>query len=386
LRSWNDRIDTAIVGEVYDKGIITSGNLKRGVELKLKKEISTDVFSRQLTMAKNTRYVVSPVLDKKDCGRGSKVFYSLTRNASARYKLKLPIHKLESKREIAYQLLFMYIKNYDASRFPKEDIEKYTFNSEEQFNSFLSKIHVHREDLKITTFPRQSEDGSFFTRMFEDNKNILIGKWEYPREGKCSYIYVLPGISARDFTEGRKTGMVFEHIQFTNAEIEKAFNLLEQEGLISKVRSPVLELLNEGTRYDITDERLREFIKCCWMDLFGGTTIRMELAWQTINNPSEEEKNWYKIFWGQKRANVHFAIYHDTKSLRQRHKNNTTENKTAMNLIKRMDKSLLETLNRLSEEYQDVIEKYSYPSAMLLNLVYPQFLRESSLGTKVSAS
>lgn len=42
--------------------------------------------------------------------------------------------------------------------------------------------------------------------------------------------------------------MPFEHIHFTKREIEKAFNLLEQEDLISKVRSPVPELLNEGTR------------------------------------------------------------------------------------------------------------------------------------------
>jgi hypothetical protein len=57
-----------------------------------------------------------------------------------------------------------------------------------------------------------------------------------------------------------------------------------------------------------------------------------------------------------------------------------------MNLIKRMDKSLLEAFNQLSEEYQDVIEKYLYPSVMLLELVYPQFLRESYFRTKTSAS
>lgn len=145
MRPWNDKIDDAIVGEVYDKDISTSGNLKRGLELKLNKEISTDVFSRhikQLTMGKNSGYVVSPVLDKKDCRSGSKVFYSLTRKASARYKLKLPILKLEleSNRETAYQLLFMYVKNPDVSRFSEEDIEKYTFNGEEKFDSFCQKF------------------------------------------------------------------------------------------------------------------------------------------------------------------------------------------------------------------------------------------------------
>jgi hypothetical protein len=388
---WNDRIDAAIISEVYDTGTVTSGNLKRGTEHKLKKEISTDVFSRhiqQLTMNRNNRYAVSPVLDKKDYGRGKKVIYSLTRKASVRYRLKLPILKLdlESNREIAYQLLFMYIKNPDVSRFSEDDIEKYTFNGEEEFDSFLSKIHVRREDLQIIEkegWKKKDSNGNIiyrYTNLVEPNKNIQIGKTEYPQENKCSYICALPGISINDFTKGTKTGMPFEHIHFTKREIEKAFNLLEQEGLISKVRSPVLELLNEGTRYDVTDERLREFIKCCWIKLFSDTTIRMMLGWKNNSKPRQEEKNWYKIFWGQKRANIHFAIYHNNlKSLKkvsmiQRH--STTENKTAM----------LEAFNRLNDEYRDVIEKYPYPSAMLLDLVYPHFLRESYLRTKASTS
>jgi hypothetical protein len=33
-------------------------------------------------------------------------------------------------------------------------------------------------------------------------------------------------------------------------------------------------------------------------------------------------------------------------------------------------------IRQLNDKYHDIIEKYQYPSTMLLQLVYPQFLRE----------
>jgi hypothetical protein len=45
-------------------------------------------------------------------------------------------------------------------------------------------------------------------------------------------------------------------------------------------------------------------------------------------------------------------------------------------IASRIDKSSLESFNRVNDKYQDIIEKYPYTSLMLLELVYPQFLRE----------
>ena len=58
---------------------------------------------------KQSKYVIQPVLQKMDEGRGKKVFYSLTKDAKIRYDLKLPIFRTESKNEMAYRLLFYYI-------------------------------------------------------------------------------------------------------------------------------------------------------------------------------------------------------------------------------------------------------------------------------------
>lgn len=384
MKEYDNKVDDSIVKELFynkDKENMGYRELKRNIEEKhLKRKLSFETFDYhidRMTMKNNSRYAVELVLNKTYNGIGKKGSCSLTDDTKRRCRLELPICKVDSEREKTYQLLFMYAKDYDPSRLPPEVITKYTFNTEEQFNS---KIQHSREDFQITTYPSQPEDGRYFTRMlFERSyENILIGKWEYPNEGRCSYWYVLPGVSPMDFMKGTKTGMVFEHIQFTEPEIQKAFNLLEKEGLISKIRWPVLKLLGEDTRYDITDERLREFIKHCWEKLFGNANIRMGFTWRIFRNPSKEEEKWYKIVWGPKRANAHFVSYYNNlKSLKKSGKEqHNIAKKSVDTFIKNYDKSIPEEFNRLNDEYHDIIEKYPYPSSMLLELVYPQFLRE----------
>jgi hypothetical protein len=197
----------------------------------------------------------------------------------------------------------------------------------------LSKIHLCREDFEITTYPSQPEDGRQFTRMFEAYQNVLIGKWEYPKEGKCSYMYVLPGVSSKDFIKGTKTGMVFEHIQFTDLEIQKALSL---QGLISKIKSHALKLLGEDTRYDIIaeDQDLREFIKDCWVTLFGATYPRMIFTWKNIRRPNKEEKKWHEMLWGPIRTNIFFANYDkNLRSLKREGKIQRNKAKKAIDTI-----------------------------------------------------
>lgn len=289
---WKYHIDDCIINEIGNVGKITSGKLKRAVEERLnrKKDLSTDVYSRHLkelasniSSRQDVSYVVPPVLVKEEHGIGKKTYYSLSPVASARYRLRLPITKPEWKRDIAYHLLFMYIKEYDISLLPEEDINKYTFNTEKQFDAFLSKINVRREDLKLlgNKIEKKDSDGHViyrYTNLIEHNKNIRIGKAEYPIKNKCLYIYALPGISVKDLIKGNgnKTSLLpLEHIQLSNSEIEEIFSLLENERLITKVKSQALELLGEDTRYDIADNRLRQFVKDCWYELYSPVELRM---------------------------------------------------------------------------------------------------------------
>jgi hypothetical protein len=105
--------------------------------------------------------------------------------------------------------------------------------------------------------------------------------------------------------------------------------------------------------------------------------MRMGFTWRIFKNPTPKEKEWYRVVWGPKRANAHFALYHDNlKSLKKSGKeHHGTAKKSVDAYIKKYDKSISEEFNELSDKYHDVIEKCPYPSSMLLELVYPSFLR-----------
>src|SRR5215212_471110 len=170
--------------------------------------------------------------------------------------------------------------------------------------------------------------------------------------------------------------MVFDHVQFTEPEIQKAFNLLEKEGLIgkiSKIKANALELLGEGARYDITDEDLKQFIKDCWRELFSGVHFRMMFTWKLFRSPSREERKWYKTLWGPKRASNFFSDYKRNGKQELNMSKKEFDDKTC---IARFDKFIPKELKRICNEYHDIIGKYPYPSMMLLELVYPPFLRE----------
>ena len=114
MRQYNEEIDKTIIEILYQKGERTSGKLKEDVEESIKHTLSFETYSYRLIAMlkpyrKESRYIICPILNKRDEGRGKNIFYSLTPDAKMRYNLKLPIMKIEESIEKAYRLLFYYI-------------------------------------------------------------------------------------------------------------------------------------------------------------------------------------------------------------------------------------------------------------------------------------
>ena len=153
MRPYDYSIDIMIIDFLYTRVKTTYGELKRALECEIRKRkgtitsISPDTFSdrlRNMTTSdpKLSRYRVVPLLNKEDKGRGKIVIYWLTDKARKRYALKLPLIKIDSDREIAYQLLFYYLQpDLNRSILSYDTISKYTFKSEEEFHTFLSRIY-----------------------------------------------------------------------------------------------------------------------------------------------------------------------------------------------------------------------------------------------------
>jgi hypothetical protein len=415
LKKYNYAIDTSIIDSLfqYEKGDDTnsqmsSGQLKKSVEKRLKipdGSLSPDTFSfriRQMTENKTvgdaSRYAASPILDREFQGKGKKVFYSLTNHARIRLRLGLSIFKIDTLREIAALLLFFYLQHSDISRSQIEHTPKYKFTTEKQFNDFLSRSYLHRENFEIFYTHEDEETGYHFTKMVSTQMDGTVTKVEYDKNNinpkysnsrqsqNYSYVYSLPGISPRDFLGGKKTGMVFEHIlsqnKLTLNDIEEIFSLLKGEKIIYEIKSWAATSLDE-IRYDVNKD-LKELIFDCWSGLFGAVVIRMGFTWKNFRRPTKEEKIWYEIIWGHTRSNIFFNQYKQTRSTRiikkylsKEKKESRQKSKDAvLSDIHTLDGAIKKGFEDIHRRYKDVINEYNYPSDMMLKLVYPKFLRD----------
>lgn len=106
-------MEAAII-EIFRNGKnaeMTHGELKSTIEISYRKgrKLPSALFSSRLKQmisnCKDPKYLVNPILKKRDYGRGRNVLYSLAEKAWIRLEVELPILKEDSTREKAYQLL-----------------------------------------------------------------------------------------------------------------------------------------------------------------------------------------------------------------------------------------------------------------------------------------
>ena len=286
----------------------------------------------------------------------------------------------------------------DFSRLPSDIIKKYEFRSEEDLELFLAKIHLCKHDFSVTPQRYSKENRRIDNILYEPSQNIRISRTEYEDTGNIVYRYLLPGISPRDIMEGRKVdatksraGYVFEHLfdeevsgrQLTMDDIHDWLNLLEKEDLIFKIRSRTLTYLEED-RYDIKSE-LRTFLEECWDKLFGGTLVRMMYTWRVFRSPGKEENEWYNTIWGRRRAKSFFVGYKiQLGKLRKNKKSHDiTKKEFTEKYIQTLDASLRKEYELICEDHRDTMKRYPYPSNMLLEIVYPPFMRVLILQHKI---
>ena len=406
MRAYDTNIDKAVFKILYEQEKISSRELKEEVEecSRNGKNISSALFAFHLTQMlisdqKYSRYLVSPVIDKKDCGRGKKIFYSLTNKARIRMNLKLPILREESTREKAYQLFLLFMS--PAGEAPANSA---TFTSEEEFDSFLSKMHISKKDL----LPIKVENGinlrkipiskykqnvieepitiTTFSNQQEEESDIAIFRIDYLKgsenEGSFYYVYRLRGISKKEALNYRQSNAPFSHIELIEDKINDCFNLLEKEGLIKRITFLTLEYLDE-IRYDIANEDLRKFLVGWWL-MHGRSVIRMYLTWK-YRSPTKEEETWWTLIWGEKRAKLLLKDLHRIRHERKQLQPEQLRNRDAklMEEIQSFERDMPKDLDKLKKEHSKVLVDYTLFTDALLEWVYPNFLRKLQENKKV---
>ncbi len=385
MRLYEETIDKLIIEILYTSNKLAFGKLEEILKSQLD-HFSYKTYAGRLNAMsnseedKNSRYAIQPVLDKRDEGRGKNTFYSLTKNARIRCDLKLPILKSETLIEKAYIILFRYLafENFLPYRRLKD---------ENDYNSFLKKLSINKNELQLDGKPSYNRNLYKVSKWIHQQSEIKISQREYLEESddnheNSEYYYQLPGISIKEFIANKESaGLAYGHLDFKN-EVNEYFKLLEDQKIIEKIKSKYLIILNEvDDRYNIISikgNKLKKFLKDCWL-LHGSVTLYLYQKWKCIQRPTEEEKIWYEHLWGRQRSNQIFTDCDKervklNKSKNQKYKQDKED---IQKLLNQIIKSLQKKYETIKNKYPDIIaEDYSYLANPLLNLVYPQFLRQ----------
>jgi hypothetical protein len=118
--------------------------------------------------------------------------------------------------------------------------------------------------------------------------------WEATKHSKkilfTKNILNMPGVSKEEFLKYHNK---FSEIKFTGIEIDKAFQLLKDSGLIK----PFVVLANE-VRYIMTDDKLVELIKTISKG-FEYEIVHLMLWWRYFEQPTDEEKKRLRWMFGE---------------------------------------------------------------------------------------
>ena len=299
---------------LFNNGKLSSGELKKQLDQYLLNhdynKTAPDTYWERLKQLsssynKQSKYVIQPVLQKMDEGRGKKVLYSLNRDAKIRWDLNLPILKSESTIERAYRLLFYYIVFYH------NPIRK--LKDEDEYNALLENLFINKNELEL--IPNLDFKEFKITKWIHPESEIDFTRKDYPNppgnERDYEYSYILPGISPSEFHKIREPGRPYQQINFRKDEVIRYFKLLEKRKLIKKIKSLQLEILNEE-RYTIVDNSLKELLAAC-STLEGHVYIYLEYIWKAIGKPTNEERIWYEHLWGKNRTNKWFIYCNDIR-------------------------------------------------------------------------
>jgi len=184
------------------------------------------------------------------------------------------------------------------------------------------------------------------------------------------YRYTLPGISAADLLNHKR--FVFEHIDLTGEEVQKALAFLLEKKMIRKV----LEFAKEP-RFSIAEPALEEVIADCWDIL----QIVREIAfttWMYLRKPNELERKWLAVFYGNEKSEEIFrSYYYYRKRWKLKVKQDKEFSVSVQSGIKKLKVEVQRNIDNLYKKCNnDTIKAYGFPLDKLIELIYPEMLRQ----------
>lgn len=353
---YSDDIFNSICKQLYQESPKSAHNLYRNLGIKTSK----DTFYNHHNKLLEDSEIQSIELESNRNIKRKDV--SLTDKGRKRFILKISKSEI-GKRERAYCLILYYL-----SGIAKPRANKSYFSSNEELNVFLfKKYNTKLDDFTIERINPRPNNGktTIFAKKVGDT-NINIIKNEY-RDGNghlvCFHVCRVgdidisnkEGISVDDFLHGGDRGEMLENVklQLSEEEVGEYFRLLCEAGILKEVIGSDYQ-----KRYDIVNEEFRLVIMSL-AAIQGTSLITSNKIWNTLANPTKEDRKWYKNAFGQQRENIHLAATYEALKAKKNVKNrDLSETKK---LVKDWGLAGIEhELQELYEQHQTSMDEYSY--------------------------
>lgn len=362
MTRYDHDIDHTIISYLYKNEKANFSQILRHVEAS-RPRISRKVLSSHLKRLEEDK-----IIQRERARLGYPRFYKLTKLALQQKSLGIPV-LAKSKRERR------------ASVLDRGDIEDPGIRTKRMYQLLFFIASSGAGRLKPNPKPEPGDIGL------------------YGADGKLSAYsyYKISGVGASDFSVrpveiiGQAGALTDVVADLSPSEISSLFELLSSADK-PKLIKPIDDIGGE-IRYGIANEPLKEYISDCWV-LFPFVRWRMEETWQYIRQPlSSDEVQWYEFFYGKVKSTSFFIRAHE---IRKSSKADRRIKEHYTKHIRTLDDSIRHHLEGWRDEkgtttrpgiYQkygkNVMNEYKFPAKVLLDMVYPNFLRKLQKDKKI---
>jgi DNA-binding HxlR family transcriptional regulator len=351
MTRYDHKIDSAIISHLYKNEKANFSQLLRRVQ-RLHKGISKKVLSSHLKKLQEDNII------RRDKDKIGAARYSyLTKLARQQIRLRIPVH-VKSKREKRTSML------------DRRDVEELATKRKKAYQLLFFIASSGARRLKPNPKP---EPGDIALRS-ADGK---LAAYSY---------HSVSGVGASDFSVEPKeilgqAGALSPAADLSPSEVAGLFDILLKE------KPPLIRPVGEfggETRYGIADRSLADYIAHCWA-LFPFVRWRMEETWKFRRKPTRDEVEWYAFFYGKRKAKSFFAAAQES---RKRSKTDGELRRSSIKSIKDWDGVIRRQLEGRRDEkgsyhpgiYKkygpSVMKEYKFPAQVLLDMIYPKFLKE----------
>ncbi|MFL6421851.1 MAG: hypothetical protein ACJ71P_20925, partial [Nitrososphaeraceae archaeon] len=260
-------------------------------------------------------------------------------------------------------------------------------SNEKQLEQLLSRIGFSKNNLQVDDEYTQEYNidktgaKEYHKRIwFKPLSGIKFRKDEYIRNDikpQILYYYELPGISKSEFIKIQPHGNVeianiHKEITYSPLEAEEDFRKLEENTIIAPLDIPSVRTFKGETRYDITDETLKEFIRDYYI-LFGEIDNRIRYDIRYLHQPSPILRKFYSIFYDPTFIDSYFI---ESVAERKRLEYDVNEEekiyrkKNAHRITSQFDEGSIKIrFEQLKKKYASTIIKYDYLLVELLDQI-----------------